>query len=81
VVVDRGFVPDLLIQGVMSHVVIHDDDIIQSAFPVTLVDVTQQTVKQTHPFHEFIVLRREFHKLQVQKLLSDVQKENLWTAR
>lgn len=76
----RSHIPDLLVQGVVGKR-IADDSIIQSVWPTTLVDLNQGTVTQTYPFHEYKVLRREYQKLLIQKLLKSASKSNLWEAQ
>ena len=52
----RGYIPDLILQGVLftgsNSSIICDEDIIQSMWPSTVIDIDQLTVKQTHHFHE-----------------------------
>mmetsp|Transcript_24596 Transcript_24596/g.27363 ORF Transcript_24596/g.27363 Transcript_24596/m.27363 type:complete len:475 (+) Transcript_24596:94-1518(+) len=57
----RGYIPDLLLQGIIADS-IPDEEIIKSMLPTTLVDLNNMTVKQTHPYHEYSVLRREYLK-------------------
>jgi len=81
VVPGRGYVPDLLLQGIIGAK-IPDESIILSMLPTTLVDLQTMTVKQTHPYHEYTVLRKEYMKLRNTKLVSSsARKENLWTAQ
>jgi hypothetical protein len=49
--------------------------------PTTLVDLNQGVVTQTYPFHEYKVLRREFQKLLIQKMIKATNKTNLWEAQ
>jgi hypothetical protein len=79
--VGRGYVPDLLVQGVLGKR-IPDEAIIQSIWPTTLVDLNSGVVTQTYPFHEYKVLRREYQKSVIQKLLKNSSRStNLWTAQ
>ncbi len=59
----------------------NDDEVIHSMFPTAVIDLHQGIVKQTHPFHEYSVLRKEFLSLEVEKLISSKKRENLWTAQ
>lgn len=38
------------------------------------------TIKQTHPYHEYSVLRKEFQNMQVESLIQTKPRENLWTS-
>jgi len=80
VVPNRGYVPDLVLQGIVGPV-ISDERVIQSTLPTTLIDLQQMTIKQTHPFHEYAVLRREFLNMEIEKLVSMKSKDNLWTTQ
>lgn len=59
---------------------IADEDLIQSMLPSTLIDLGTMTIKQTHPYHEYSVLRKEFQNMQVESLVQTKPRENLWTA-
>jgi len=80
VIQGRGYTPDLILQGVVGGS-LSDEEVIQSLLPTTLVDLNTNIVKQTHPFHEYTVLRREFMNLELEKILSSKRKDNLWTAQ
>jgi len=70
----RGFIPDLIIQGILDSQERQntpDEDIIQSLFPITMIDLKSQSVKQTHPYHEYSVLRKEYMDLELMKLTSN----------
>jgi len=80
----RDYVPDLLLQGIVGNeVLLSDDKVISSTLPVTWVDLERHTVKQTHPFHEYSVLRKEFICLDVDRLVGQAppQEQNMWSAR
>jgi len=79
---DRPYVPDLVLQGIVaSKSAVADEEVIQSLLPSTLIDLNMLTVLQTHPFHEYCVLRKEFMKMEMEKILTSKHKENLWTAQ
>jgi len=83
---NRGYVPDLLVQGVLLSGAnsngIPDDQIVQSMLPSTIIDLEQLLVKQTHPFHEYMVLRKEFMTLEIDRLTSSgPKKSHLWDAQ
>lgn len=79
--VGRGYVPDLLVQGVLGKRV-PDEAVIQAIWPTTLVDLNAGIVTQTYPFHEYKVLRREYQKSVIQRLLRISNRAtNLWTAQ
>src|SRR5690348_9844800 len=83
VVKGRGYGPDLILQGIITvsffvdnasysnslQTSLADEDVIQSLLPTTLVDLQQKVVKQTHPFHEYTVLRREYINMEIEKLV------------
>lgn len=67
---------------------ITDEHVIQSMTPATLIDLTRQQVKQTHLFHEYAVLRREWLRAKLDKALliatnatQAPKLNNLWHAR
>jgi hypothetical protein len=80
----REYVPDLLLQGIIGEdVKLADDKVIESMLPTTWIDLDTRVVKQTHPFHEYAVLRKEFIYLEVDKLVgvSHPVEQNMWSAR
>eukprot|EP01121_Diplochlamys_sp_Union-15-3_P015612 TRINITY_DN5203_c0_g1_i1.p1 TRINITY_DN5203_c0_g1~~TRINITY_DN5203_c0_g1_i1.p1 ORF type:complete len:318 (-),score=52.49 TRINITY_DN5203_c0_g1_i1:50-1003(-) len=77
---EKGYVSDILLQGVKTSK-IPDESIIQSMLPTTLVDLNTNTIKQTHPYHEYTVLRKEFMKLRNTKLVAATRKDSLWTPQ
>jgi len=80
VVANRNYVPDLVLQGIETTN-IPDEVVIQSMLPSTLIDLTTMTVRQTHPFHEYSVLRREYLNMELEKLVSTKSRDNLWAAQ
>jgi len=80
VVEGQGYVPDLVLQGIVTNTIL-DEGVIQSMLPTTLIDLSTLSVKQTHPYHEYSVLRGEFMRLEIDKLLTLKTKENLWTTQ
>jgi len=80
----REYVPDLLLQGIVGDdIKLPDDKVIESMLPTTWIDLAAHTVKQTHPFHEYGVLRKEFIYMEVDKLVgvSHPVEPNEWSAR
>lgn len=76
-----GYVPDLTLQGVHGNAkLVRNSAYIQGSMPVTLVDLNRRSVTQTHPFHQFRLLRCEFHQAVLYKLLR-VKKTNLWNTQ
>lgn len=49
--------------------------------PTTLIDLKQNIIKQTHPYHEYTVLRREYMNLEIEKLVNAKARENLWNTQ
>jgi len=80
VVEGRGYTPDLVLQGLLQNSLL-DEEVIQSLLPTTLVDLHTNVVKQTHPFHEYTVLRRDYLNMEIEKLVTAKRKDNLWTAQ
>jgi len=76
VVEGRGYTPDLALQGLLQNS-LSDEEVIQSLLPTTLIDLNTNTVKQTHPFHEYTVLRREYMSMELEKLISSKKKRKL----
>jgi len=76
-----GFVPDLVLQGIHGNSkMVRNSAYIQGQMPVTLVDLNRRLVTQTHPFHQFRLLRCEYHQSVLYKLLR-VKKTNLWSSQ
>lgn len=76
-----GYVADLCLQGVHgNHKLVRNSAYIQGQMPVTLVDLNRKIVTQTHPFHQFRLLRCEFHQAVLFKLLR-LKRSNLWTSQ
>ena len=46
--------------------------------PSTIIDIGQQTVKQTYLFHEYTVLRKESLQIEIDKIHTVKRKENIW---
>jgi hypothetical protein len=46
--------------------------------PSTIIDVSQQSVKQTYLFHEYTVLRKESLAIEIEKIYAMKRKENIW---
>jgi C9orf72-like protein family len=67
VVTDRPYVPDLVLQGVCAAV-LPPEELIRSPLPTTVIDLDTLTVQQTHPFNEYITLRREYLAYQIDTL-------------
>lgn len=71
----RDFVPDLVLQGIVTDQKVHittrninahqikDDMVIKSMSPTTIVDLHQHTVKQTPPYNEYMVIRKDYQKV------------------
>ncbi|KAL6056997.1 Spindle pole body component, variant 3 [Balamuthia mandrillaris] len=78
----RGYVPGLLLQGIVGQGVLSDDVLIWSPWPTTLVDLNKQTVRQTRPFHQYALLRHEYMKQEIQQLVqsSNGRRGSRWTA-
>lgn len=76
-----GYVPDLILQGIHGNAkLVRNSAYIQGSMPVTLVDLNRRNVTQTHPFHQFRLLRCEFHQAVLYKLLR-IKKTNLWNTQ
>lgn len=76
-----GYVPDLILQGIHGNAkMVRNSAYIQGSMPVTLVDLNRRSVTQTHPFHQFRLLRCEFHQAVLYKLLR-IKKTNLWNTQ
>jgi hypothetical protein len=59
---------------------IKNSSFIQGMTPVTLVDLNRRIVTQTHPYHQFRLLRCEYHQALLYKLLR-IRKSNLWNTQ
>ncbi len=60
---------------------IKDEQVILSMLPTTLVNLDTHTVRQTHPSHEYNVLRSEFMKLEIDHLLEVAHRDTLWSSQ
>lgn len=60
------YVPNLFLQGLCSGE-LAADEILQSRFPTTVVDITKRSVSQTAPFHKYALLRKDWltHNIEV----------------
>lgn len=76
----RPFVPDLVIQGTFNAE-ISKEDVIQATCPCTIIDLNHLTTKQTLPYHEFVVLRKNYISNEMLKIVGKKPKDNLWTAQ
>ena len=54
--------------------------IITSSLPSTLVDLDTNEVKQTHPFNEHVIIRKEFIDIELALLLEEVQDAPMFPA-
>lgn len=54
--------------------------IITSSLPSTLVDLDTSDVKQTHPFNEHVLIRKEFIDIELALLLEEVQDAPMFPA-
>ncbi|PRP80754.1 hypothetical protein PROFUN_11494 [Planoprotostelium fungivorum] len=73
------FIPDLAIQGVVTTT-ISEEEVIQSMLPSTVVDLNTFIVKQTPPFHEYNILRKNYLRSQLDSRDKSLQ-ENPWKAQ
>jgi len=81
---NREYIPDLLLQGIVGNSIqLQEDKVIESILPTTWVDLEKHIVKQTHPFHEYAVLRKEFILLEADKLVGVYRpnEQNMWSTR
>lgn len=60
--------------------VVDVEKVVQSTTPTTLVDLNKFTVKQTHPYHEYIVLRNEYYNLRIENCVSADSKDRRYVA-
>eukprot|EP01117_Protostelium_nocturnum_P018020 TRINITY_DN7438_c0_g1_i1.p1 TRINITY_DN7438_c0_g1~~TRINITY_DN7438_c0_g1_i1.p1 ORF type:complete len:491 (-),score=132.98 TRINITY_DN7438_c0_g1_i1:194-1666(-) len=74
------FIADLAIQGIIKHIPM-DEEIIQSILPTTLVDISRLDVKQTPPFHEYTILRKEYFSSQLLGPKESAEADNAWFAQ
>jgi len=54
--------------------------IITSSLPSTLVDLDTGEVKQTHPFNEHVVIRKEFIDIELALLLEEAEDAPVFPA-
>eukprot|EP01127_Copromyxa_protea_P013349 TRINITY_DN3587_c0_g1_i3.p1 TRINITY_DN3587_c0_g1~~TRINITY_DN3587_c0_g1_i3.p1 ORF type:complete len:277 (+),score=27.73 TRINITY_DN3587_c0_g1_i3:47-877(+) len=58
----RDFVPDLALQGIVTEKKFREDLVLKSTSPTTIVNLHTHTIKQTLPYNEYIVTRKEFQE-------------------
>lgn len=75
---------DLFVQGLLRSSKEPDrlpvKGIITSSLPSTLVDLDTNEVKQTHPFNEHVIIRKEFIDIELALLLEEVQDAPMFPA-
>lgn len=79
--INTKFVPDLYIQGLCIPVekILTDMTIMDSSMPLTLVDIDRRAVYQTFRYHEYTILRKEYLKHKIQKMVKKSGLRPLWT--
>jgi C9orf72-like protein family len=59
---------------------VHEEHVIQSLLPVTVIDIDRRRVTQTHPYHEFKLLREAYLEHELSELVNQPSTDNRWIA-
>jgi C9orf72-like protein family len=62
------YTPDLMVQGLICQHV-EDDELVQSMLPSTVINVDQMSVRQTHLYHDFVMLRDDLLQIEIEHLM------------